>query len=270
MQSPMQTSARWLCAVLGSALLLPTAAFSSALHPAGGQSRPDSREQQAAAQIIFDSANRERLSRGLSRLQWDANLAAGAQRHAEWMAREGFISHQFPSEPPLQTRLSSAGAQFSEAAENVAEGPDATVIHQEWMHSQHHRENLLNPRLNSIGVGVAERGGQMYAVEDFTDAVPSLTLSQQEQAARGRLRQLGLMITDRTEDARKDCATPHGYTGNPPPRFKARFTTTDPKQFPDELEKQIRTGEYRGAAVGACPSGDKSGFTVYRISVLLY
>jgi hypothetical protein len=258
----MQTWGRVLNVVLGCSVLVTPLMGPQREDAPGGKSE--------AQQIIFDATNRERLSRGLSRLQWNDHLAEAAQQHAQRMAKESAISHQFPGEPPLQTRISKAGGKFSEAAENVAEGPDATVIQAEWMHSEHHRENLLSPGLNSIGIGVAERGGQLFAVEDFSDEVPVLSVEQQEEAARGRLKELGLLLTDRTEDARKDCAMARGYTGNPPARFKLRYTTTDPKQLPEMLEEKIQSGQYRAAAVGACASADQSGSTDYRLSVLLY
>jgi hypothetical protein len=227
-------------------------------------------DSSTAAQIMFDSANRERLAQGLPRLKWDDNLVEAAMAHAQRMARENSIGHQFPGEPPLLERASRAGAHFSEVAENVAEGPAAVVIHSEWMHSPPHRANILAADLNSIGVAVAERDGQLFAVEDFSDTVTDLTLEQQERQAGARLRELGMRLTNSVQDARKDCAMAHGFTGSPAPRFKVRYTTTDPSELPKELEEKIQSGHYRSAAVGACPSNDRSGFTDYRLSVLLY
>jgi uncharacterized protein YkwD len=56
---------------------------------------------------------------------------------------------------------------FISAAENVAQGPTAAVIHQEWMNSPPHRENLLDPELDSMGVAVVARNGELFAVQDF-------------------------------------------------------------------------------------------------------
>jgi uncharacterized protein YkwD len=38
------------------------------------------------------------------------------------------------------------------------------------MKSPRHQGNVLDSDMDSIGVGVAERNGQMYAVEDFCKA----------------------------------------------------------------------------------------------------
>jgi len=223
-----------------------------------------------AAKIMFDSANRERLSRGLHRLQWDDDLTKAAMAHAQRMARENTIGHQFTGEPALLERASASGAHFSELAENVAVGPDAVVIHSEWMHSPPHRANLLAANMNSVGIAVVERNGQLFAVEDFSDSTPELSLEEQERQAGARLSKLGLSLTGNTQDARKDCSMAHGYTGNPAPRFKVRYTTSDPSQLPQALEDNIHDGHYRSAAVGACRSEERSGFTDYRLSVLLY
>ena len=41
------------------------------------------------------------------------------------------------------------------------------ALDQEWMHSPPHRANILDPRMDTIGVGLVKRGGNYYAVEDF-------------------------------------------------------------------------------------------------------
>jgi uncharacterized protein YkwD len=38
------------------------------------------------------------------------------------------------------------------------------------MRSPQHRANILDSDMDSVGIGVAERNGQMFAVEDFCKA----------------------------------------------------------------------------------------------------
>jgi uncharacterized protein YkwD len=38
------------------------------------------------------------------------------------------------------------------------------------MKSPQHRANILDTDMDSAGIGVAERNGQLYAVEDFSKA----------------------------------------------------------------------------------------------------
>ena len=83
------------------------------------------------------------------------------------MARKNAISHQLPNEPNLATRVSRTGLYFISVAENVTQGSDADNISDQWVTSPEHRQNLLDPDMNVIGIGVAERNGELFAVEDF-------------------------------------------------------------------------------------------------------
>ncbi len=131
-----------------------------------------------AEQALFQSANRERAAHGSPPLKWDATLARAAHQHALRMAKQNSLSHQFPAEPDLPVRALQAGARFSALAENVAQGPNAANIHAQWMKSPHHRANLLDTELDSVGIAVTQRHGQLFAVEDFSRAVGSRTISR--------------------------------------------------------------------------------------------
>lgn len=152
--------------LLTSLILLP---------PTGAQQRNGQQKAQykggTAEQTLLDSANRERAAQGLPALKWDQALARAAHQHALRMAEQNSLSHQFRGEPDLPARAVRAGAQFSSIAENVAEGPTAADIHAQWMKSSPHRANLLDTDLDSVGIAVAERKGQLFAVEDFSRVV---------------------------------------------------------------------------------------------------
>ncbi len=122
---------------------------------------------ESAERQIFDAANQARRAQGLARLKWDAALARAARLHAAAMVRENSLSHQFPNEPNLAARAAHSGVYFISLSENVAQGPDAVNISDQWVKSPQHRENLLDPDMNVIGVGVVERDGELFAVEDF-------------------------------------------------------------------------------------------------------
>ena len=50
-----------------------------------------------------------------------------------------------------------------------------------------------------------------------------------------------------------------------------RWQNTDLSELPQDLVKQLASGSYRKAAIGSCPAqGNGSGFTSYRVAVLLY
>jgi hypothetical protein len=236
------------------------------LSPAGiAQQKASSTERE-----LFDSANRERRAQGLPPLKWDEALAGAARQHASLMAQQNSISHQFSGEPDLSARAAKAGARFSMIAENVAEGPSAASIHAQWMKSPPHRANLLDADADSVGIAVAERKGQLFAVEDFSQAVVNLTVDQQEREVGALLKARGLRLLENAEDARKTCALNKGFAGSRRPLLMVRFESADLSRLPDAMEKKIRSGRYHTAAVGACPAGSQSGFVNYRVAVLLY
>ncbi len=224
----------------------------------------------SAAESLFAAANRERVARGLAPLKWSDALASAARRHALKLAAQNTLSHQLPGEPPPSDRAAQAGARFSAMAENVAEGPSAESIHKQWMHSPPHRANLLDPHLDSLGVAVAERHGILFAVEDFSLAVETLSLAEQEKIVDAKLRSRGLSLLDYTTDARRSCALDNGYAGMHEPSFVLHYATADLQSLPDMLVQRIETGRYHAAAVGACSSNAKLGFSSYRLAILLY
>jgi len=123
-----------------------------------------------AERELFASVNQARRAYGLSPLRWNDSLAAAARRHAEVMAERGSAQHGFEGEPSLSARVKQAGAHFSWLSENVTQGPTPGFIHSQLVNSPPHRANILDRDMDSIGVGVVERGGQLFAVEDFSQA----------------------------------------------------------------------------------------------------
>jgi len=132
---------------------------------APAQQKPSDAERQ-----LFDAVNRERKAHGLPSMKPDEALATAARAHAQRMAEQGTISHQLPGEPNLLARARAAGAHFTWLAENVDQGPNPTAIHQSFMKSPQHRANILDPEMDSAGIAIATRNGQLFAVEDFSKA----------------------------------------------------------------------------------------------------
>jgi uncharacterized protein YkwD len=124
----------------------------------------------SAEQELFAAVNRARRSQGLPALKWNEALAVAARRHAALMAQHGAAEHGFLGEPALASRVTQAGARFVWLAENVAQGPAIEAIQAEFLRSPNHRANMMDPDMDSVGVGVVERGGQLFAVEDFSKA----------------------------------------------------------------------------------------------------
>jgi uncharacterized protein YkwD len=220
-------------------------------------------------QALFDDANRERAKEDLPPLKWNTLLASAARYHAELMAQHSAISHQFPGEPALVQRITAVGARFSTVAENIGAGQDAGDIHYGWMHSPGHRANILDPKLTALGVAVVEARGRLFAVQDFSLAVPELNFDEQEKQVSALLKTRGLISVGQTENARKECANQGVPVGNRAMSI-VRFEAPDLGKLPEGLERKVHNQEFHRAEVGACAPVQEMYFTVYRIAVVLY
>jgi len=121
----------------------------------------------AAELKLLESVNRAREKQGLPGLRWSDELAIAARKHARVMAEHGDAQHGFPGEPGMAARATQAGVRFSSLSENVCLGARVEAIVAEFLSSAMHRANILDSDMDSIGVGVVEKDGQLFAVEDF-------------------------------------------------------------------------------------------------------
>lgn len=232
--------------------------------PPGGEDAP--------TRILFEDLNQARSEAGLAPLGWDANLAVAAQRHAELMASSGALEHQLPGESGLAQRCAAADAHFSSIAENIASGGALHSIHASWMQSHAHHDNILSPDFTVVGIGVARRGGTIYAVEDFAMAVANETAESVERRVRDMLAIRQIAPTGDADAARQVCAAGQGdYQGPPPtPGMIIRFTSPGLDKLGPILDQRVPGGRFHKASVGACPDTNSQGFTRYKVALLLY
>jgi hypothetical protein len=86
------------------------------------------------------------------------------------MARRNVLAHTSASGGTLTDRLANADVLFAANGENIARSETFVpeLIHQSFMGSQGHRENILNPDFDEAGIGVVrEKGGTYFVTEDF-------------------------------------------------------------------------------------------------------
>lgn len=264
-------SAFFLKLFLLPAFFAANALAQSANHPDRAQKAAETAPTEISSneRALFDSLNHERASRGLSALHWDARLASAAQLHAQRMAGANNLSHQLPGEPELLARLAAAGAKFSGIAENIAEGSDVPLIHDGWMHSPGHRANILDPQSTAVGIAVVRGKTQLFAVQDFSRAVESLDLEQQEKKVSKLLAARGLKIDGKSAEARKSCDANVGLYGVTAVSL-LRFEAGDLDSLPAGVAQKLESRTLQRAIVGACPANNRSGFANYRIVILLY
>jgi len=226
------------------------------------------------AEQVFALANQARAQAGVGRLEWDPALADAALYHCRRMVFAGPIAHQYSGEPDLAQRASQAGARFGVIEENVAIGPTAAGIHEEWMNSPGHRTNLLSPDVDRVGIAIVASRGVLYAVADYSQGVDALSAPQIEARVAGLIRPSGVKILGDPALARAACATNSGMpraASGPQPRFIMRWQASDLAQLPQALADKLASGSYTAALIGSCPAqGGQTSFSSYRIAVLLY
>lgn len=220
--------------------------------------------------LLFEAANHERAQRKLPLLKWDEGLARAARKHAELMAEQDLLEHRLSGESDLPTRAREAGASFSHITENIGMAVSADQFHDGWMHSPGHRANLLDADSDSVGIAVVEGGEELYAVEDFSRAVVVLSMEEQEKRVGELLTSHGLHLLNLGTDARKSCELDRDSWGSSKPKYIAHYETPNLSQLPEAVEKEIQSHRFKSAAVGACQQKEASGFTRFRIAVLLY
>ncbi|MBV8981976.1 MAG: CAP domain-containing protein [Acidimicrobiia bacterium] len=138
--------------------VIPTPAPPAVTPPAPAASvDPD-----AAATQFFDLTNGERAAAGVPALEWRADVATMAVAHSVEMAQAGNIWHgSFVTEGNLKALNASS------LGENVGMGGSVGSIHQAFMNSAGHRENILDPGFNQVGIGVIVAGDTVFVTEDF-------------------------------------------------------------------------------------------------------
>lgn len=116
------------------------------------------------AHEIFTYVNDERVARGEAPLPWSDELAERAAAWSDEMAASGNFTH---SSSEFRTPPGWSGA-----GENIAFGSGGQTAraghrHQGLMHSQGHRNNILQPGYDAIGIGISCQGGTIYVTEIF-------------------------------------------------------------------------------------------------------
>lgn len=106
---------------------------------------------------IIELTNQERAKNNLSSLSENEQLNNAAMAKAQNMFEENYWAHYSPSGKDPWQFIMAAGYKFMYAGENLArnfyKSEDVVVA---WMESRTHRENILNPKYQDIGIAVIE------------------------------------------------------------------------------------------------------------------
>jgi uncharacterized protein YkwD len=105
--------------------------------------------------------NYAREQRGLRRLVRTDTLDAYAERQAERMRAAGELFH---------SNLSKVPKPWLFVGENVGYAGSVRRLHRGLMRSPSHRENILRPRFDHVGIGIVRTAsGRVYEAQVFVD-----------------------------------------------------------------------------------------------------
>jgi len=103
---------------------------------------------------VVQLVNQERAKRGLKALTHRADIKNVAHKKAEDLINSNYFSHTSPNYGSPFQMLRTFGISYTAAGENIAKGQKTPQeVMNAWMNSQGHRENILKPEYDSIGVG---------------------------------------------------------------------------------------------------------------------
>jgi hypothetical protein len=106
---------------------------------------------------IIMLTNQERAAVGLNTLNTNAKLSAAATAKANNMFEEQYWDHYGPNGETPWMFITQAGYTYVYAGENLAKGfRTAEGVHEAWMASPTHKENIMSGKYKEIGVAVVE------------------------------------------------------------------------------------------------------------------
>ncbi|WP_347834169.1 CAP-associated domain-containing protein [Gracilibacillus sp. JCM 18860] len=118
---------------------------------------------------LFDLTNAARVHHGLPVLAWNEEVRQTARDHSTDMADHNYFSHTNLAGLSPFDRMKEDHIRFQIAGENLASGqPSSIFAHEGLMNSEGHRENILNNKFETLGIGVAfNQDSQPFYTENF-------------------------------------------------------------------------------------------------------
>lgn len=108
------------------------------------------------SQEIFELTNSSRNAESLNELNWSNELARAAQAKADDMVKNNYFAHIGPDGKQPWEWINKGGYYFLYMGENLAmDFSSAKIAHSAFQQSPTHWKNIMNPKYQDIGVGVA-------------------------------------------------------------------------------------------------------------------
>ncbi|MDR5587262.1 MULTISPECIES: CAP domain-containing protein [Clostridium] len=111
--------------------------------------------QSSAENKILQLMNEKRVQAGLQPLTMDNTLLQVARYKSDHMIQYNYFDHTNPDGTKWINWLQTIGYKYNTTGENIAYNTyDPVELFNQWWNSQGHRENMMNPSYNKVGVGV--------------------------------------------------------------------------------------------------------------------
>ena len=122
--------------------------------------------KQASADIL-NFINYERKLNHLAPLTTNEKIQKVAETRAKEIATH--YAHERPDKRSPFTVLGENGITYTIAGENIAAYQKNPIeVHNAWMKSEAHKENILNGKFTDVGIGVyIDKNGEVYWAESF-------------------------------------------------------------------------------------------------------
>lgn len=146
-------------------------------------------ESSITKEELINLTNKERTKKGLPILRQNLQLSLAAAAKASNMFEENYWSHYSPSGKDPWGFITASGYKFSYAGENLARNFYASSdVVEAWMASPTHRENILNPKYQEVGIaavyGVLKGQQTVLVVQEFGTPVEAIAILPGEEGAR--------------------------------------------------------------------------------------
>ena len=131
---------------------------------------------------IIAQLNKERSAHSLAALRNNNLLKRAAEMKLQDMIVKNYFAHTSPEGLDAWHWFQQVGYNYKFAGENLASNfHSAWQVHQAWMKSPKHRNNMLFPQYQEVAVAVGQdKNGELIVVELFGTRMPTNVLSNME------------------------------------------------------------------------------------------
>lgn len=263
--------------------------FSITLESLPQEELPSSREAlYSLEKTLFELVNQERQKRGLHAVRFSADLSRLARSHSQDMASREELTHSSSDGKSYLERLIEADFHFIAIGENVAYSNtyQPELIHKGLMDSPGHRENILTPGFDEVGISAfLRKGSGYYITQDFIRAPLGKGEGEVRKDIQDNMNRLRcennivpLLFLPEADAYAYKCSQ-NSEKGSPPPPLPQRFgstryhfiTSSSLEDIESIYAKCILDRKYEKAGLGVSYNrNEKFPGGTYFITILLF